>query len=68
MSNTKTREQHNREQTRKRYEYWRNCAVFIGAIEDESKILANALEEVQRLKAENERLRDILDNIKSQLD
>ena len=64
MSNTKTRKEHNREQTRKRYEYWRNCAIFIGAIEDETKLLADALEEAQRLKTENERLSNTLNNIK----
>ena len=61
MSNTKTRQQHNRDQTRKNYEYWRESAIFVGAIEDERKQLEEALEEVQRLKT-------ILHNIKKQLD
>lgn len=64
---TKTRKQHNRDQTRKNYEYWRESAIFVGAIEDERKLLVEALEEMQRLKQEHERLKSILEGIKKQL-
>ena len=65
---TKTRQQHNRDQTRKQYEYWRESAIFVGAIEDERKLLQEALEDVRRLEAENKRLKSKLEGILKQLD